>query len=280
ALHNYHEVNNRFPTGGKDGCDQPRHPAVTDVNCTDPVPAGTDSSISDPYTPTTGPLQEQRREWSWAYQILPYLEQSTLFNTTSHATVRRTPVKTYYCPARRPVAPYGNGTNTPVAKMDYAGNAGRGSGDANNRHGVILRTGNGVVRFADIKDGTSTTALAGEKRMKLDKFGVSTDDNESYASAGWDTDVVRYAAADDDTAVPSGTTLPPGNRGPNADVKVTGPPFDPINGGLVQFGSSHPGVCHFVLCDGAVRTVRFGADPTQMRRFTEKADGGVLSLEY
>jgi prepilin-type N-terminal cleavage/methylation domain-containing protein len=281
ALHNYHGVYGRFPTAGKDGCDLPRHPALVAENCTDPATPGFDSSVSDPYTHGTGPIQERRQEWSWAYQVLPYLEQSTVYNNTNNTTVRTTAIKTYYCPARRAPTVYPNGSGTLLAKLDYAGNAGRGSSDANNAFGVMLRTGNGFVRFSDIKDGTANTALVGEKRLKLDWLGRSTDDNESYANAGWDTDVVRYASADDDTRVPSGTTLPPGNRGPNPDVLATAnPPFDPIDSGLVQFGSSHPGVCQFVLCDGSVRQVRYGADPTQMRRFTEKADGAVLSLDY
>jgi prepilin-type N-terminal cleavage/methylation domain-containing protein len=282
ALHNFHGVFDRFPTGGKDGCDVPRHPAVTDVNCTDPVPTGTTSYIAAPYTLTTGPTQERRREWSWAYQILPQLEQSAVYENSTHATVRTTAIKTYYCPARRPARLYGSGTGT--AKIDYAGNGGRGSSDANNAFGVIVRTGNAVtgrVRLADVRDGTSTTALVGEKRMKLDQFGVSTDDNESYANPGWDSEIVRYAAADDDTRLtPAPNPLPPGYRGPNPDVRVTAAPFDPLNGGLVQFGSSHPAACQFVLCDGSVRRVRFGADPVQMRRFTDRSDGAVLSLDF
>src|SRR5437867_3019780 len=53
-------------------------------------------------TPVTGPKQE----WGWMYQILPYLEQSALWATTTGAnggddTVKQTPVKTYFCPSRR-----------------------------------------------------------------------------------------------------------------------------------------------------------------------------------
>ncbi len=89
--------------------------------------------------------------------------------------------------------------------------------------------------------------------------------------------MIRAATADEDDAA-----LPPARRtwGPGRDVRVTtDPPFSDPDGGLNQFGSSHPGGCNFVMCDGSVRHVRFNPDRTQFRRLCTKADGAVPNLD-
>src|SRR5262249_35857580 len=143
AFHGYHDANGRFPDGGKNGADIP---------------------VSDP-SATTYP--SSRREWSWTWQILPYVEQQTLAQlpdtTANNQQIQRTPLKLYYCPTRRSAQLY-NG----LAKVDYAGNGGTGGAGTN---GVVVRQGAGRVRIADITDGTSNTLMVGEKRLKRDKFG-------------------------------------------------------------------------------------------------------------
>jgi hypothetical protein len=129
--------------------------------------------------------------------------------------------------------------------------------------------------MADILDGTGNTALFGEKRMKLDKFGVSYDDNESAFAPGWDSEIVRAAMADADIPAEAGVV----SWGPSPDVRTTDPAvFPDPNSGLVQFGSSHSNGCYFVLCDGSVRVIRFNPDRTQFRRFCTK-DVGQVSPE-
>jgi prepilin-type N-terminal cleavage/methylation domain-containing protein len=262
AAHNHHDAIGRFPTAGKNGCESPVHPNIV-TNCADPE----FGNHSSPYTFPTGDTQVRRTEWSWAYQLLPYIEQQNIYNTTNHTTVRRSVVKIFHCPTRRPAQLYNNN-----AKVDYAGNAGNGLGD-NNVTGVIVRTGAGTVRIPDVADGTSNTALFGEKRMKRDKFGVSIDDNESVFSPGWDPEIVRAAVTDLDTTTAMGNL----SWGPNRDITVTNPAvFTDPESALRQFGSSHAAGANFVLCDGSVRLVRFNPDRTQFRRFCTKADGQVL----
>lgn len=209
---------------------------------------------------------------SWRVHLLPYIEQDNLYKNTNHTTVRRTPVKTYFCPSRRAPIAYGN-----EAKGDYAANSGNSTG-ANNNTGTIERTGLVTLRLADITDGTSNTAMVGEKRMKLDKFNTSYDDNESYYSAGWDSETIRAAVTDADDA-----NLPAARRtwGPSRDIRVTDPAlFSDVNSGLSQFGSSHASGCNFALADGSVRHVRFNPDRTQFRRFCVRNDGAVLNFDY
>jgi prepilin-type N-terminal cleavage/methylation domain-containing protein len=262
ACHNFHDAHGHLPTAGKNGCETPIHPNIATDCATNP----NFGNHSSPYTFPTGETQARRFEWSWAYQLLPFIEQDTIYRNTNHTTVRRASVKIFHCPTRR--SALSNNTN---AKIDYAGNAGNGLGD-NNVTGVLIRTGMGTVMITHITDGTSNTALFGEKRMKLDKIGQSYDDNESVYSPGWDSEIVRAAMTDLDTTDLQNNL----SWGPNPDIRVTNPRIftDPLSG-LRQFGSSHPAGCNFVRCDGSVRFMRYNPDRTMFRRFCTKADGAV-----
>ena len=58
----------------------------------------------------------KQQEWSWAYQILPYIEQGNLWSNTDDTVVAGTPVKMYFCPSRRsPVALSGGAWQSQVA---------------------------------------------------------------------------------------------------------------------------------------------------------------------
>jgi prepilin-type processing-associated H-X9-DG protein len=227
-------------------------PAALQANCVD--------YESSPYDPGSLPLVERRREWSWPYQILPFIEQDNLYRTASDTTVKRTPVKIYNCPTRRRAQLYRN-----HSVIDYAGCAGtRGDGT----DGMVVRQGMGPVSFAAVTDGLSNTVMAGEKRVKKDKFGFATDDNESWAAPGWDSEVFRRAVRD--------TDRPTGDRGPSRDVvQTTIPPFTAANqnSGLAQFGSSHASGANVLLGDGSVRHIRFNPTPTAFQRFCVKDDG-------
>ena len=268
GLHNHHDALGRLPPAGKNCTQPPVHPnhiapgsTSAPANIGAPIPAG----------------PSRRVEWSWAYHLLPFVEQDNVHRHTNNTTVRQTPIKIYYCPSRRAAQRYGSGTGT--AKTDYAANAGDSLGE-NSTNGVIYRTGLSTVRLTDISDGTSNTALVGEKRLKLDQLGIEIGDNESYANPGYERDIVRAAVTGGPTTVDADT--PAGRRGPFPDVRqTTVPPFTTANrdDGLRHFGSSHPSGCNFVLADGSVRHVRFNPDPTSFRRFCTKSDGAVYTLD-
>ena len=62
---------------------------------------------SSPASARVTPALFDQQDWSWGYQILPYIGQTTLWNNPDDALVRSTPVATYFCPSRRPpVAKY------------------------------------------------------------------------------------------------------------------------------------------------------------------------------
>lgn len=60
-----------------------------------------------------------RQGLSWAFQILPYLEEDAIHNLNSTAAIAGAPVGGYFCPTRRGPTSNGEGTNTKWL-MDYA----------------------------------------------------------------------------------------------------------------------------------------------------------------
>ncbi|WP_425395167.1 DUF1559 domain-containing protein [Aeoliella sp.] len=64
-----------------------------------------------------------KQGWSWAYQILDFLEQENLANLTTSEAVAATAVPTYNCPSRRGPTLFKNpNSNWPAAYLiDYAG---------------------------------------------------------------------------------------------------------------------------------------------------------------
>ena len=58
---------------------------------------------------------------SWAYQILPYLEQGSLHDIGNTDVVQNTPVALYNCPSRRGPTQYVDPRWGPAFLVDYAG---------------------------------------------------------------------------------------------------------------------------------------------------------------
>jgi prepilin-type N-terminal cleavage/methylation domain-containing protein/prepilin-type processing-associated H-X9-DG protein len=242
AFHAYHDGLGRFPDGGKNEADPPV------------------SGLGDCCTP----LADSRTEWSWTYFVLPYLEQDNLYREPSDAVVQQTPVKVYYCPTRRAPDRYPT-----TAKVDYGGCAGTNIDGSN---GVLTRMGLPKVKMALLSDGTSNTAMLGEKRMKKDRFGQSYDDNEAFVSPGWESEIERKAFHDYDR--------PWGDLGPSRDIEMTKPAafMDP-NAPLYQFGSSHRSGCNMAMADGSVKYIRYNPDPETFRRLCVRNDGLVINTD-
>src|SRR5439155_529638 len=205
AFHNHHDTMGYLPDGGKNKCNPPYSVfmppgdrAACDAANADPNNTyGCCAPYDGPF-PANATLTEKRAEWSWPYQILPFVEQDALHKNPSNTTVIRTPLAVYNCPTRRPARLERNHST-----IDYAGCAGTGS------NGMVVRQGTGPITFAAVPDGLSNTVMVGEKRMKKDRFGLTSDDNESWAEPGWDSEIYRVAGRDPDR--------PPTDRGPSPD---------------------------------------------------------------
>jgi len=250
AIHNHHDSYGAFPTGGN-GYNIPRN-----------------------FIGAT-PADYLEQTWSWAYQVLPYIEQGSLWAHPDDVVVAGTPLKLYFCPTRRsPVALSGGSWQihiAPRAMIDYAGNAGTShenfdfSGNyGDGRDGALGKTTLGPVNIAAITDGTSSTILVGEKRMNraFANSACQADDNDGYVG-GYEDDNARWGA------------FPP-----EPDVNGPEETYSTIHPRIFQFGSSHPGIVQFVFCDGSVRSVRFSVSPETFRRLSSRNDGLVVEGDY
>ncbi len=228
AFHSHHDSLNRFPKGGTH-VHPPSSPSGADPNATTP--------------------QAREASWSWAYHILPYLEQDNLHKNTDPALVKGTPVKTYFCPVRGRTARVINGD----AKIDYAANAGSTSTGSN---GVVMQSTLGAIRFVEITDGTSNTVLVGEKQMNIAAFGRTVDDNESYCIPGWN----------DDWEVYRGAGRPAHDFADDCDANAS-----------QVFGSPRAGGFHVAFCDGSVRAIRYSVSTVTWMRACVRNDNEVLN---
>jgi prepilin-type N-terminal cleavage/methylation domain-containing protein/prepilin-type processing-associated H-X9-DG protein len=245
ALHSFNDSMGYLPRGGSDG------PAITCCNATD------------------------RRGWNWRYYILPYIEQSPLYNQTSNGVIYATPVKIMYCPSRRSPSVYG-GSGT--ARSDYAGNGGHNFTQYG-KTGVFVRTwvsiGPSVTnpvyqtrRLQDIisGDGTSNTIAIGEKLLNQINLGTDGGDNEAWVNAGWDSDQIRC-----------GWNKGIGHGGVYPDTAEPPHPPNPTYWPYA-FGSSHPGGANFVLCDGSVRNIPFSINGVVFMNACSYNDGVPTEL--
>jgi prepilin-type N-terminal cleavage/methylation domain-containing protein len=212
--------------------------------------------------PNGKPATAPNQNWGWGYQVLPYIEQSAIWNAPTDAEVRGAIIKSYYCPSRRKAMTIVVGTPpTPCAMMDYAGNAGTeaflapmqtqtvngiavdipGAAVGNGTDGVVVRKPGGYpnrsqsIRLAMLTDGTSNTLLVGEKRLRPENLGRAQPHDDQGFTSGWDRDEVCW-----------GNVPPDGDR----------------NGqdGFYQFGSAHPSGFNSVWCDGSVHIIRYNID--------------------
>lgn len=193
-------------------------------------------------------------------------------------SVVATPVPVFYCPSRRPplvypVSRWGYlANNLPnclegecqATRCDYSANAGNvfaddpGGGPSSltdtthdflfDKKGDNQRLQNGVIfqvseiRLAQIVDGTSKTALIGEKYLNADRYidGFAKSDDQS-AYTGHDYDTIAYTGDGFDTFPPQQDQ--PGYEGNN-----------------YTFGSAHPGAFQMAYCDGSVQSISYNIE--------------------
>lgn len=234
-----------------------------------------------------------QQAWSWGYQILPYIEETALWNNRDDDLVARTPLPGYFCPTRRRPVALAAGpwqvSAKPRAMIDYAGNAGTSStggamGSAfasDGNDGAICRLtdasgARAYVSASDIADGLSTTIMVGEKNLNS-MFSASQcqpDDNVGYVGP-FEDDVARWGGCGtfDSASNPPGNFVGPmfppamdrrGDTETAASIKATGRNF--------WFGSSHASGAQFVFCDGSVTLIRFLVDPVVFVRACSRND--------
>jgi prepilin-type N-terminal cleavage/methylation domain-containing protein/prepilin-type processing-associated H-X9-DG protein len=261
--------------------------------------------------PTTRVDQRQ----TWLVNILPFMEQDALYRQWNpnlmyyrqSDAARETSVASYFCPSRR--APGGLSItgderdgyyyepHVRGALADYAANVGTTGNDywwsmnSNNTpntpsNGVFCLANNWSVpqldvyrqghRFAEIKDGLSSTLLVGEKHVRPGQFGLAGElpQNNPGEHLGGDAGSVYY---DQSSAYGGDSAAYNGDKGASFRGAGPGRPLarGPADGGT-RFGSAHPGVCQFVFCDGSVHAVNVTIDPVILGYLANRHDGQVI----
>jgi len=194
-----------------------------------------------------------RDYWTWAFHILPYMEQQNLVDQTSNAVVYATPVSTFYCPTRRSPSVYNN-----TSRLDYAGNTGSSTSSAST-DGMLEESNRVRIKMSSVTDGTSSTILVGEKQLHpFDLGGIGghcCDDNEPFVNTGWESDIVRL-----------------GSTPPRKDQDHS------LTSSSNFFGSRHPAGINVVMVDGSVHHVTWEVDPAVFLNLSMRQDGNPVSF--
>jgi prepilin-type N-terminal cleavage/methylation domain-containing protein len=237
-------------------------------------------------TAATAPVKGKDQNWSWAYQILPHLDQENLWFTANDGDVLKGAVTVFSCPSRRSPTVWfcDNTLPHPVWSqddkrnqflIDYAGNAGLRAtlfppgGAAGEYSGLIVPSWIDVkgvkVPYPPVKTSTvkgmSNILLVAEKYVPVSLYGGGDPDGDDFSGYfAFNSSNVRYGdtgpiqdgaapALSLKGAMPNGTTQP-----------------------VYPFGSAHPYGMNAVFGDGSVRTVRYDSP---VFRFACPRDNGT-----
>ncbi len=223
---------------------------------------------------------------TWAVLILPYIEQQAQYslwdlkkNYYNQIDQARLPTgKVMVCPTRRKPPRQSKDNNfdrlqgdasapfVPGGVSDYAVNC--GTKDGQNDYypdspfsGIVYSIDtacNGPfwykgkpMRLAMITDGLGNTLFLGEKHISVKEldFEGSTyngDNGQPFKKAGVGNPIIR---------TPTQT------------------------GNMSRFGSWHPGICQFVMGDGAVRVIRNEIDLTTLGYLAHRFDGNPINFD-
>jgi hypothetical protein len=261
---------------------------------------------STPQTPNGTPgaiATGDNQFWGWAYQILPYFEQQSLWEMDDEAAIAATALPGYFCPSRRKPIAFEVGTTQVTnlyggarrrGQIDYGANRGEhvnGPG-AWKRQAVEGPTFNGIVRIprvtltngavtftagsstvtaSSVLDGTSNTLLVTEKSVPLQGYEKGWGPEGDCFQGGFVTGVR--------TSEPYQSTIGwyTGYQTPVRDARApeSGEPgYFAVGIMLYQAaGSAHPAGMNAALCDGSVRVIRYGISPDVFRAVMNRKEG-------
>jgi prepilin-type N-terminal cleavage/methylation domain-containing protein len=219
----------------------------------------------------TGPANFMTQAWGWPYQILPYLEQNSLWLEPSDAAIKGRPVPLFFCPTRRQNVVYqanGGGSMGPRAAIDYVANQGsnpvnQGTAGGNGMFNRIAPSPP-LLRFASITDGTSNTIAISEQYMPPEWYLIPGGPETDMHRGGW---VGGYAGS-------GGTNYRKPTATPMQDKAYT-----MVFADLWRFGSAHSAGMNALLGDGSVRGVRYEVNANVFIQACVRNDGQAFSLD-
>lgn len=251
ALHNFHDAKGHFPAGGWNE-----------------MPYGFQDFQGAPNNIVSGqPPTDGQNTGSWAFQILPYIEQDNIYKLTDCNQIYSAVIKIYFCPSRRAPGKLSNG----FGAFDYYGNG-------QNNVGIFRAFYLSPILFTQILDGTSNTMAVGEKNICTPQLGSGNDvvDNRGYS---WGYDFGSQGGNWDNTlGNPAYQPAQDLNGSAGSYCIDTGIPGPGPNGttGTHGFGSAHQPGFQAVLCDGSVRSVSYNINLTVLGYFCNINDGQVF----
>lgn len=283
AIHNFESTNKRFPQGGTDPWPPvwytPSHPEYKQqFYPNSPVPPDAPKVLG----------------MSWAYAILPFIEQLQLSKLPDENQMSQISVPFYFCPSRRaPSAQEGrylmdyacatptktSASRTGPETLQLESPAARDAFWANingayydhtigpkdkNRvfNGVITRTWIAQpCTFAKIKDGSSNTLLLSEKRLIRELYSKGDWHDDRGWTDGWDPDVMRSTGF-----------------APRVDADLSSTANDDYLG--FRFGSAHTSGINASFADGRVTHIDYAVDPTVFALMGDRRDQRPIEMKY
>jgi prepilin-type processing-associated H-X9-DG protein len=230
GLHDYYNGNDVFPSNG--GWDSKQ--TILSTTGTPFTPETLDYTTNTAYPWGTGDpsLTPEKQTGSWAYSILPYLDQDSMFQEQRWTQG----MQVYICPARRPAAATSTVQIDAYAeyvsggwvwgKTDYAGNLN------------VFKNRPTCVRKEEFTQGMSNTVLVGEKAF-----------NTSIQGRNWYFDEPFFLGGSKGTHRGSLHLSRDGNNG---------------NAYKEGWGSPHRHGVNFLFGDGSVRMQTFDTDVATM----------------
>ena len=253
----------------------------------------------------------------WTYNVLPYIEETTLHDLgagltrpgvpvknnpeklTSLTQIAQNPLAILHCPSRRPAklyphaADFGNGSGSfvpmdnthdlhhqSVAKGDYAANGG-----ASIDEWVDLLDGHWF--FGTYEGADSSEFFQAPIRDYSGVIFFSTASSMRKIIDGTTQTYMvgeKYLSPDEYEVArtrANGDNSPAFTGFGRHDARLTELlPFQDRPGfqnGII-YGSAHPSGFHMVMCDGSVQTIRYEIDPEVHRRLGNRKDGEPVDL--
>jgi prepilin-type N-terminal cleavage/methylation domain-containing protein/prepilin-type processing-associated H-X9-DG protein len=210
-----------------------------------------------------GPIRSEEigEHISWIVQLLPFVEQQSLYNNldvaagayaAQNAEARRVQVATLICPSF-PGSMVLERNGQRLGTTTYAGchHEVEAPIDADN-HGLLFL--NSQIRYGEILDGSSYTILLGEIAASEQDLGWASGTRATLRNTGKFPDLDRNAWM-------SGSVT---EKGP---LEVGG------------FASFHTGGAQFVFADGSTRFIAENINPQLFQQFGHRADGQLMTEE-
>jgi len=220
------------------------------------------------------PIVGKYQQWSWQYQLLPYIEQDNLWRQNQQAgntaqtdsQIVASPVKILACPSRRIASPRQVGPNQ-VFMSDYVMNGGTTDPGTtipptyptntvlfNGLAQPLIVQGGQVsiqtVSLSQVPDGLSNTVLFGEKYVPSTIDGINDVGDQDGAFSWFNPDTVRFAL------------MQPRQDDSTTNAQVAQAVSNPQVGNFAAypFGAAHPAAMNVAMCDGSVRVMRYSVD--------------------